>query len=791
MKILSCLAVFSLLSSGPQQPSAPQEGVVVRELGVGFHATCELPNLPLRAGEPRKPPYVGKIETWMPFQITLENLGPSVEGTLVLSDAFVTGAPDVAFRKRVTLPAHSRKHVSFPVFHRGGQAPRVLSFEDGRGGSILLDGARNLDVSPPHTAGATSSLIMIATESRGNFSHFLSKSRDGTFSVNRYVLPVLPVELPSYALEYHGVDALALDDIPLDTLTSDQQDAIRQFVARGGTLIVSVFRNAERMRQAKLAELLPGAPEGVQNVTDVGALRAATGYRCILDAPMAMTTFQWEPKTCGWGESPKVLAHRPFESGVVVACGFPISARFLETWPGAPRFLEMLTEARPADPTPIAGGIQSAALRADIALALKESMVRSIPPFRMVLWIMLGYGATIAILPYALFRRLNRIEWSWVAVFVFALGGAGVVYGVGQSYLRKDSIAYRVGLIDGGGEEGAHLRHNFWSLFTARGDRLDLSFEEASAVPYPLGRELKLRGTADDQMLTIGYDDVRLAAFRTYSQDSSLFETTDRIVLSSRLVLAAREESGAAAVRLRTGGTFPIRRGWIVGAGDVSEVSDFPGEETVVSVSNSTMADVAARLRDAHDPLLEKVVGILLPLAQARSKLTRRRVLLYLYDGAPSLKNQAIPERGLDFGILDVGGADLVPDEEHWQFRRLAGSGQDSSYETALYSPEGVIYSMVLKDLPHGCRAKDIRFGDSPFFTLELFDQRDQAWKTVAGHSPQGVEGLVHHSPLGCAYALLRTRAAHRTDNRNEYQYWGVPAINNLDAVSRIERKAP
>src|SRR6185503_20308028 len=168
--------------------------------------------------------------------------------------------------------------------------------------------------------------------------------------------------------------------------------------------------------------------------------------------------------------------------------------------------------------------VQSSALRTEMARALKESMVRSIPPFKTVLWLMAGYGAVIAFLPYAIFRRINRLEWSWAAVFVLAAGGAGVVYGVGQSYLRKDSAAYRVGVIDGGSEAGIHLRHNFWSLFTASGDRLDLSFEDVSTVPYVLGRELKLRGTTDEETLTVCYDELRLTDLRTYSQDSTLFE---------------------------------------------------------------------------------------------------------------------------------------------------------------------------------------------------------------------------------------------------------------------------
>jgi hypothetical protein len=163
-------------------------------------------------------------------------------------------------------------------------------------------------------------------------------------------------------------------------------------------------------------------------------------------------------------------------------------------------------------------------------------------------------------------------------------------------------------------------------------------------------------------------------------------------------------------------------------------------------------------------------------------------VLVYVYDGTPSLKNAAIPEKSLDFGILDVEGDAPTLPEDHWQFRRLAGTVQDGSYEAALYSPEGLVFSLALRNRSEECRVKDIRITGSQFFTVELFDQRSQSWKIVRGDSRMEVDGVVHESPLGCAYALLRTRAANQT-RYNDYSGYGLPALNTLGAVSRIERK--
>ncbi len=110
------------------QNPPPVQGVAVVEAGLGFRARTRTPNVERRNPEPRGPQFVARADAWMTFQAVLENNGAAVEGTLVLREAFA-GGRGLAYQKRITLPARSRKRVAFPVLHSLAN-PFSLSLED-------------------------------------------------------------------------------------------------------------------------------------------------------------------------------------------------------------------------------------------------------------------------------------------------------------------------------------------------------------------------------------------------------------------------------------------------------------------------------------------------------------------------------------------------------------------------------------------------------------------------------------------------------------------------------------
>jgi len=359
---------------------------------------------------------------------------------------------------------------------------------------------------------------------------------------------------------------------------------------------------------------------------------------------------------------------------------------------------------------------------------------------------------------------------------------------VGQNYLRSDSAAYRVGVVEGGGVPGSHVRHNFWSLFTARAERLDLAFEDGSSVPFPLGGELNLRGAAGQEPMMIGFDEVRVAGFKTYSQDSSLFESTDRIAFPSRIRLSGGGAGPRRTARLRYDPTFPVRQAWIVEGDEVSSLAEFPGQEVVVPFPNTTMAALEAHAGAGGDLLFQKAVHHLLLHARTRSLETGQRILVYQFDGPPSLKSPPLPERGLDFGILEADEEATPPPEAHWRVRRTGLPVQDERYDAELYTEKGAEFSMTLSGFPSESRVVDLQISAPLGLILECFDARELAWRRVSAAERLAPQGLVHRSPLGTAYARVRLRAGERSAAGGGVYGGSSPSV---DAISRIERTSP
>lgn len=758
-----------------QTPPPPPPPVAVLEAGLGFRARTRVPNVERRDPEPRGPQFVARADAWMTFQAVIENNGPPVEGTLVLRDAWA-GGRGLVFQKRLTLPSRSRKRVAFPVLHSLAN-PFRLSLEDASGRAIPVENAPSVEVQAPYTLAIASSLVVVATESNGNFSHFLRPNRDGAFSQERYVVPVTPSDLPTQAIEYHGVDALVLDDVALDALSVEQQEAILQFTARGGVLVVALLRNGHRVAGTLLEAALPATPAATRNVAEIAALARVTGSECKLDAPLGLTTFALRPGASAWDAATPVAAHRPFERGTVVALGFPLSSRFLETWPASSRFMDGLAAGRPAPLVPMAGEYQASGLRHDLAVALKSSMIRRLPPFKQVLGLMGAYAAVVVLLPIALTFKSRRLEWSWVFVFAIALAGSGVVYALGARYIRGESVAHRIGLIEGGSEGGPHLRHNFWSVFTARGERLELSFEEPSAVPFHFGRELSLRGTSGEvEPLTVGYDGVRLRGLRTYTQDSTLFETTDLQRLPSGLRAFANENG---RVVVKGDPAFPLHGGWVVSDNRVMEVKGLGAGEADVAYPGEPLRKVLDGLSSEPDRLLLKAQEALLNLASAESRARKVPIFLYRYEGDPSLKGSAIREQGYDFGWTEVQNWPRDASRVQWSMR------QTSVVEEVSGGSGDIEFVLSLTGLPDGWRVVDLRPSRTSDWgvRIDLFSLASNAWVAAASRSIPAAS-YVHYGPLGTAAVRIRFRFNGELREREDPKY----VMNSFRVESTIER---
>ncbi len=757
----AALALLAALVAAPV--AGGQESGAVVELedpGVGFLPSGDVPNLPMREGTRERLRFVAR-DGWAPFQAVLRNRGDAIDGVLRVRPTFRNERNPVEWSKRVSLPRGAAKRVSFPVLENTIASFDVTFETDASGPAQLIhpkrpgappeakqERSRVYSVGQSRTIRPDAETVLVATESAGSFAHFLLRKHDGALAADRVVVPVASATLPWTALEYDAVDVVVLDDVPVDGLSAAQQEALHQFACRGGVLVVCLDRNAARVRGTVIEAILPGVPGEPVNVRGMAALEVATGASCRLTEPRAVMTFAARPGAERWGSDEATIVHGRIDRGTVVAVGFPLSARFLEGWPGSQELMSKFTGAARKPRIAAPGTSLRPGLRQDAAAALKGSVAKSLPPFPVVLAIMIGYAVLVVVLPFGMFRPLRRLEWAWAAVLLIALAGSGVVYGVGTRHLRGQSAAYRVTVVEGGAHAGAHLRHSFWCVFTPKGERLSLGFDDRP-VPYPFGGELALRGTSEGgEAMRASYDeDAQIRGMRTYAQDTVLFETTGACLLPGALRFSAVANGAKVAGSLDRVGGMPLHAAWIAWNDRLTPVREGAFViDTDAPLAADPGADGSRTYRDALSAVRRE--------AQQWSRDARRPVMLYRYEGEPSLSHAGLPEEGWHFGIIEAEAADEpLPPRLDWR------SAIRRPYDET-HPDEGAEVSLTAWGLPRGRRVHGLTLECSmvPAPDVEMWNLRTKQWHKVRVGALLVADEFVIYSPIGQPHARVRLR---------------------------------
>jgi hypothetical protein len=748
---------LALAGFGPAAP--PQDGVVIEEAGFGFLPSSEPLNFPSRSRNLPAPKFVGKFDSWVPFQAILVNHGPALEGVLTLKPSSPGTQEGITYSRRITLPSKGRKRVAFPV--RASYEPMILTFRDDRVGGVRIGGEWEVLIREPRIVNPRTEVVLLVTDAPITYGHYVFPRRRTDQPPDRLLVVVAPDQLPHTALEYDLVGLLVLDDIAADGLAPSQASAIHQWVCRGGALVMTLLRNAHRVKGTHLEPLLAGPIGQVRNAKEMKPFEEATTRPCRFEVETAVQTF-----VAGEGsEGDPALLQRRIERGLSIACGLPLSSKILESWTGAPLLLESFRRLGRPWRIHLPGGPPSQTVRDPIATALKGSVLKSVPPFKAVSWLMIGYIVILVVVPYAVLRPFKRLELAWFGIVGLALVGCGVVYGVGVKYLRTESVACRVTLVEGGGSPGPHLRHNFWCLFSAGGGAVDLGFEESSVVPYPFGRSLGLRGAGSAaDPLEVSYDPgQQIRALPTYAQDSVLFETTDSVALPGSIRFQVQwDPQGGLTGRVEVDEKFPLRDAWILDGARVIPVR--PGPFAIPAVAPRAGVGGSLLERKGFEAVTQAV--------NYSDSGRHQPVLLYRYDGSPSLTNADIQEDAVHFGIVEASvwrdplagqalwrGVIYLPPEESAAARK--------DYE----------FTLRTRDFPAGSEPETLILDPGSFShgwplagKFELFDRQAEAWKPATAARTRLAPFLVR-SPFGGHAVKARYVASNEFEMQEVYSY--------------------
>jgi len=276
-----------------------------------------------------------KIGKWLPVTVTIRNDGAAVRGLLALELSTVSeGYPQpytTTLSQDVDLPTQSRKRYTFVVMFRGFTHPLVIRLTDQSGMSVYT---REIDL---RTLSSPDRLILVFSNEPALDS--LASVAPGKARVVYQNVDELPARWD--ALD--AVDLIALRNLSLAPLRPEQMQALQQWVARGGRLLVTGGPNWTQYTHPIWRELMPLKVTGMVEVTTLQPLESLVGVRAPEDIRLSiLRTDAINGKILAQTEDHALLITQKRGRGEVVFAAFDPGRAPFTAWEGTALLWKML-----------------------------------------------------------------------------------------------------------------------------------------------------------------------------------------------------------------------------------------------------------------------------------------------------------------------------------------------------------------------------------------------------------------------------------------------------------------
>lgn len=345
-------------------------------------------------------------DTWLPIRIEVANDGADVVGSLVVRPETSGSAVPNTFSAPISLPTGSRKTAFLYIAARSfAQRLRVELLDE----QNFVYAAS--DVIVRHIQPSDQLYVVVSESAVGTVD--LSSV---TFGGNRAFQANWRLDsLPDRAAALDAVNVMVFEDIDTGALPPAQAQAIANWVAQGGHLIVTGGANWERTA-AGLLDLLPLMPDGSTTIDNVNALTTLSNDAADLRGQTVVATGQLAPDAqilAAHESGVPLVARHTYGGGTVDYLAVDPNAQPLRLWPGLTDLWFTLLSSTNPQPTWGQGfGDWEQAINAVEILP----GVNLLPEVLSLLSFLGLYILLIGPLNYLVLNRINRREWAWVTI---------------------------------------------------------------------------------------------------------------------------------------------------------------------------------------------------------------------------------------------------------------------------------------------------------------------------------------------------------------------------------------
>lgn len=249
----------------------------------------------------------------------------------------------------------------------------------------------------------------------------------------------LPDGLPGRPLGFEGLDAVVIDTSSteaMQALGGGRGEAIREWVRRGGHLVVGVSSRWQAVRDSVLAEMLPAVPNGLAQINDFGALETYAGSNIPVtpaggDRVSVCRLEQVEKrggKVLDATAATPLIVRGSFGFGRVTVLAMDVDQPPFSTWEDRNKLWAKLLDLRPLNlgATDQSGGAFYSYNVTDLSTRLGEALNQfpgvKLVPFAWVAFFIFVYILLIGPGDYFFLKKvLKRMELTWVTFPIIVL----------------------------------------------------------------------------------------------------------------------------------------------------------------------------------------------------------------------------------------------------------------------------------------------------------------------------------------------------------------------------------
>lgn len=275
---------------------------------------------------------------------------------------------------------------------------------------------------------------------------------------------------------YDSADLVILDEHSPSALTTDQAQALKEWVAMGGHLLVVGGEDWQRLEQGPFSEMLPVNVRGEQPIAGGLPELAATYGGSMPPGTPVITLCQARQgaETLLSHEGRPLIVRGAHGVGSVCFFAFSVDRQPIKDWSGLQSLIsQILQDIRSRSPR-LSAGISEP----PVCDGLCENPSMAVPSFRVVGLFLLAYLICLVPANYFVLKRLGKRELAWLTtpaiVIVFTL----VAYVMGLVMRGGDVVVYSASVVEVRDGSSLGVGSGYFGIFSPRKARYRIGFSQ-------------------------------------------------------------------------------------------------------------------------------------------------------------------------------------------------------------------------------------------------------------------------------------------------------------------------